>query len=82
VIEVSDAGASLVVNDAVLPGSTVSYTVLGADVHGAGRVVSVRPTSTPIGTLYTLGVRDDRPAGWSDGAPLPVPAGIDGTSAA
>jgi cellulose synthase/poly-beta-1,6-N-acetylglucosamine synthase-like glycosyltransferase len=81
-VEISDAGASLVVGHVVVPGSTIAYTVPEAELRGRGHVVSVRPLSTPIGTLYTLGVRTDREESTGGNRRALPPPPIDGTSAA
>jgi cellulose synthase (UDP-forming) len=56
-VESSSTGARLVVDRHVPPGSRLRYDVAEADMSRGGVVASVRHMSTPMGTMYALGVR-------------------------
>jgi cellulose synthase/poly-beta-1,6-N-acetylglucosamine synthase-like glycosyltransferase len=56
-VETSATGARLVVDRPVRPGARLRYDVPEADMRRSGVVASVRHMTTPMGTLYALGVR-------------------------
>jgi cellulose synthase (UDP-forming) len=62
-VERSVAGAQLIIDRPVRPGADVSYSVAGAGTSSRATVASVRAMTTPMGTLYVLGVRDDEGRG-------------------
>jgi cellulose synthase (UDP-forming) len=84
--ERSRTGARLLIDRPVQPGATVWYSVPESNLRSRGQVTSVRAMTTPIGTLYVLGVRDDVDTGLAarpgrDQA-RPLAARRDGTAAA
>ncbi|MEX2153246.1 MAG: glycosyltransferase [Gemmatimonadaceae bacterium] len=58
--EVSDAGARLILESPIAPGSKVTYDVPGTDVAGRGTVVFNRTFESPTDVRFAVGVKCDR----------------------
>jgi hypothetical protein len=58
--EMSDAGARLVLEAPVEPGTRVTYTVPGTDIAGSGTVVFNRAFESPASLRFAVGVRRER----------------------
>jgi hypothetical protein len=54
--DVSDSGARLIGDSLIPPGTSVSFTVPGTVVKGAGTVRHVQTLQTPLAVLFSLGV--------------------------
>ena len=56
-VEVSSGGARMVVEEPPSPGVRIRYDVPGCSVGGIGEVASVRAIETPMGVLFSVGLR-------------------------
>ena len=58
--ELSDAGARLVLENPVEPGTRITYDVPGTDINGRGTVVFNRAFESPTNVRFAVGVQRDR----------------------
>jgi cellulose synthase/poly-beta-1,6-N-acetylglucosamine synthase-like glycosyltransferase len=82
-VESSARGARLVVDHPVRPGDRIWYSVPESELVSEGVVAAVRAMTTPIGTLYAVGVRNSADNRRPDGEIGEIaPAHRHGTAAA
>ena len=65
--EVSAGGARLVMDDPLVPGTPVRFSVPGTGIEGRGRVVFARSIETPLGVRFAVGVKRQGDASAYDG---------------
>ena len=58
--ELSDAGARLVLENPVEPGTRITYDVPGTEINGKGTVVFNRAFESPTNVRFSVGVQRDR----------------------
>jgi hypothetical protein len=57
----SEAGATLIGDAAIPPGTALSFTIPGSPVTGRGIVRHVRSLETSLAVLFSIGVAFDEP---------------------